>query len=137
VKLTPEAYARVAAGETGVKVVGTEEQRKYWASIGMSVPGINAPWTTESQSAAYAKLQEQSKRSFFGRPLFSDDAKTASSQFVAPKSSQTVQVSTQVNLDGRKVGEAVSSHQAREAGRALSGATGFDGSQFLAPVGLK
>ena len=54
--------------------------------------------------------------------------------FVAPKSQQPVQVSTQVNMDGRKVAEITSKHQARDAGRPPAGTNNFDGSMNLAPV---
>lgn len=59
------------------------------------------------------------------------------SPFISGRGDQPIQVATQVNLDGRKVGEVVSSHQARAAGRAMTGTTGFDGSMNLAPVAMR
>lgn len=51
-----------------------------------------------------------------------------------PPRAQPVQVHTQINVDGKKVAQAVTQHQAREAGRPYSGASGFDTSMNLAPV---
>lgn len=58
------------------------------------------------------------------------------SPFIAPKSSQPIQVNSVVNLDGRKIGESVTKHQAREATRPFATASGFDGGMTMAPVGL-
>ena len=53
---------------------------------------------------------------------------------VPPPPQQTVQVNSTVNIDGRKVAEVVTSHQARAAVRPPSGPSGFDSSMGLAPV---
>lgn len=45
---------------------------------------------------------------------------------VAPRKGQTVQVNAQINLDGRKVGEAVTRHQAAAAKAPATGGTRFD-----------
>lgn len=103
VKLTPEAMARVEAGETGLKLPGSHAQREYWASMGMPVPGINRPW--------------------------------GDSPFVAGKPGGSGQAPVVLNMDGRKVGEIVSGHQARAAGRPQTGASGFDGRMQLTPAG--
>ncbi|MBM2884106.1 hypothetical protein JFK97_06850 [Chromobacterium phragmitis] len=51
-----------------------------------------------------------------------------------PRQQQTIQVNTQLNLDGRKIGEAVTRHQVREASKPLTGMSGFDTmSQVLLP----
>ncbi|PRP68695.1 hypothetical protein BUE93_20735 [Chromobacterium amazonense] len=51
-----------------------------------------------------------------------------------PRQQQTIQVNTQLNLDGRKIGEAVTKHQVREASKPLTGMSGFDTmSQVLLP----
>ena len=63
-------------------------------------------------------------------------AKEALAVIPPTQTQQTIQVHTQINLDGRKVGEAVTEHQAKEAGRPLAGATGYDWSMGLAPVGM-
>jgi len=55
--------------------------------------------------------------------------------FVKPKAQQPVTVHTQINMDGRKVAEAVTQHQARSLSAPLGGAN-FDGSLQMAPVVL-
>lgn len=49
---------------------------------------------------------------------------------------QPVQVTTQINLDGRKVAEVVTEHQARDAQRPTTGTTRFDGRMSPVPVGV-
>lgn len=53
---------------------------------------------------------------------------------ILPPPSRAVQVHTAVNIDGRKVAEAVSTHQAKALNRPSTGAPKFDPS--LAPAGL-
>jgi hypothetical protein len=55
-----------------------------------------------------------------------DSNDRAGSRFVSGKSNQPVQVKTQVNMDGRKVAEVVTTHQTREASRPMPGATSVD-----------
>lgn len=50
---------------------------------------------------------------------------------------QTVQVHTQINVDGRKVADAVTRHQAQELGRPQTGTSTFDPSMGLPPPHLK
>lgn len=50
---------------------------------------------------------------------------------VPAKSAQPVQVHSIIMLDGKKVGEAVTTHQAREAGRPNTGTQGFDPSRSM------
>ncbi|QIY81510.1 hypothetical protein [Chromobacterium violaceum] len=51
-----------------------------------------------------------------------------------PRQQQTIQVSTQINLDSRKIADAVTMHQVREASKPLTGMAGFDTmSQVLLP----
>jgi hypothetical protein len=49
---------------------------------------------------------------------------------------KTIQVKTELNVDGRKLAEAVSQHQAREASRPGTGAPTYDPSMGPVPVGL-
>lgn len=53
---------------------------------------------------------------------------------VPPPATQVVQVNTQLNMDGRKVGEAVTTHQVRSLARPPTGPSGADTSMALAPV---
>ncbi|MEX3628335.1 MAG: hypothetical protein VB138_01515 [Burkholderia sp.] len=61
---------------------------------------------------------------------------TGGSPYVAPKADQPVQVTTQINMDGRKVAEAVSQHQAKAASRPFSGSASFDYGMAAPPVGM-
>ena len=67
--------------------------------------------------------------------LVAEPAKIGQGPSVAPKSQQVVQVNTQINLDKRKVGEAVTQHVASNLGAPMTGNSGFDGTMWLAPVG--
>jgi hypothetical protein len=62
-------------------------------------------------------------------------ADDAGSPFVKPGSGRPVTVHTQINMDGRKVADAVTSHQARSLSAPLGGAN-FDGSLTPATVVL-
>jgi len=48
------------------------------------------------------------------------------SPYIASRGGGAVQVTTQIHMDGRKVAEAVSSHQAKAASRPGAGISGFD-----------
>ena len=52
-------------------------------------------------------------------------------------SQQTVQVHTQINVDGRKVADAVTRHQAQEMARPQTGPSTFDPGMGLPPPSLK
>ncbi|MHC8295319.1 phage tail tape measure protein [Pseudomonas sp. LB3P58] len=74
------------------------------------------------------------------KTTFADDFRGKSaprepwSPLVAPvpaKASQPLQVHSSIMLDGKKVGEAVTTHQAREAGRPNTGTQGFDPSRSM------
>lgn len=62
-------------------------------------------------------------------------AQSSPSVGVAPRSSRTVQVKTQVNLDGRRIAEVVTQHQARDMARPPTGPNGFDSSMNLRALG--
>ncbi|MCI4427760.1 MAG: hypothetical protein JHC40_01190 [Burkholderiales bacterium] len=76
------------------------------------------------------------------RVTFADDyAKSnlpqkGGSPYVVPNKGQTVQVNTVLNMDGRQVATAVTTHQAREANRPGMGASTFDPTRGAMPVGL-
>jgi hypothetical protein len=57
------------------------------------------------------------------------------SPFIGKKSGGDITVKTQVNLDGQKIGEAVSKVQAKEANRPQTGISAFDQTQGLIPAG--
>jgi hypothetical protein len=69
-------------------------------------------------------------------PKQAASAHTASSPYVAPRKGQTVQVNSTVNLDGRAVGKAVTTHVANEVARPQTGRSGFDPSAAAPPIGL-
>nr|CCA82201.1 putative phage-related membrane protein [blood disease bacterium R229] len=76
------------------------------------------------------------------RLSFADDYAKANlpqkggSPYVVPNKGQTVQVNTVLNMDGRQVATAVTTHQAREANRPGMGAPTFDPTRAPMPVGL-
>ncbi|MGZ5029011.1 MAG: hypothetical protein ACXWAT_00920 [Methylobacter sp.] len=57
-------------------------------------------------------------------------------RYIATKSAPMVQTTTRINLDGRKVAEAVTQHQAKAASRPQSGSSMFDYTMAPPPVGL-
>ncbi|HJW23929.1 MAG TPA: hypothetical protein VJ576_03445 [Rhodocyclaceae bacterium] len=57
------------------------------------------------------------------------------SNYVAPRQQQPIQVSSTINLDGRKVAEVVTDHQYRDAQRPTAGVSRFDGRMTPTPVG--
>lgn len=61
------------------------------------------------------------------------------SPFIAPRQqSQVMTINNKVVMpDGRVLAEVVTREQARDAGRAQVGATDFDGSMYIAPIGLR
>ena len=71
---------------------------------------------------------------FLSNETSAEANKRFAKEAIPPPNMQSVQVHTQINLDGRKVGEAVTHHQANEASKAFSGASSFDGRMMLAPV---
>jgi hypothetical protein len=61
-------------------------------------------------------------------------AAAARQSMVAPAGGQAVHVTTNFNIDGRKVGEAASMYQAKQMGRPPAGPSYFDSSMHLSPV---
>jgi hypothetical protein len=58
------------------------------------------------------------------------------SPFVAGGSGKSVHVTTKINVDGRRVAEAVSHHQAKAAGQPFAGTGAFDYGVAAPPVGM-
>ena len=75
-----------------------------------------------------AKYQGNHSGDFHGLP--------GSSQYIAWKKGHAVQVHSTVNLDGRAVGRAVTTHVANEVARPQTGRSGFDPSAAAPPIGL-
>jgi len=71
---------------------------------------------------------------FFGNQE-AKDALAAEDRFIRSKSSSPVQVNTQINLDGRKVAQVVTEHQANEALKPLNNIGRFDGRMSMPSVG--
>lgn len=126
---------------------GTLSTALMGASKAFSVLGIAAAVFAASYgvgSAIYEALPEENKNragrnvaemlAFFGNQE-AKDAIAAEDRHIASQKNKPVQVTTQINMDSRKVAEAVSNHQAKEAQRPSSGATRFDGRMTPAPVG--
>ncbi|HHW4679680.1 MAG TPA: hypothetical protein ACQGQH_09690 [Xylella sp.] len=76
------------------------------------------------------------------RVTFADDYATShrpqkgGRPYVVPSKGHTLQVNTVLNMDGRQVATAVTTHQAREANRPGMGAPTFDPTRAPKPVGL-
>jgi hypothetical protein len=64
------------------------------------------------------------------------DATHKDSPYVTVISGKPVQVTTQIKIDGRKVAEAVSHHQAKAASKPFAGASSFDYGMAAPPVGM-
>ncbi len=64
----------------------------------------------------------------------SGDKDKETSEFVKYKKKYEEQQAGNIYMDGKKVGEIVSGHQAREAGRPMGGTSGFDGAMMPRPV---
>lgn len=57
-------------------------------------------------------------------------------RFIAANPGKVIQVHSTVVMDGRKVAQSTTHHQAKSASRAQSGMSRFDSSQLPAPIGL-
>ena len=94
-------------------------------------------FSTENPAEAQKRIDDQRAGVTPSRPAAWPSILPAATQTVMPRATQqTVQVTTQINMDGRRVAEAVTQHQSHEANRPLAGATGYDWSMGLAPVGM-
>lgn len=141
VKLTAEAQRRITAGDTGLKIVGTDAQRQYWASLGMPVPGVNRPWKDApaldhpaGTAAAGAPWSGAPSRDYVP-PQAGNNA--AAGPAAEPKAPSMVQVQSVIKLDSRTIATAVTEHQARDASRPFASTTDFDSTFFPAPVGMR
>lgn len=104
---------------------------------GISVANVPPPAAIPTAGFARGPVRpmDEGAPALYAKP---DKAPATGSPYIAQRpQTQTIQVTSQVNLDGRRVGEAVTKHQTTEAGRALASSTGFDGSMFLAPVAMR
>jgi hypothetical protein len=71
-------------------------------------------------------------------PYFAARATNASTTAtVQPTAQPPIQVSTEINIDGRKVAQAVTQHQSRELNRPFASSSGFDPTLTIAPVGMR
>lgn len=88
--------------------------------------------TAFGQATGWFKYGQDEALHFQQAKPFAGEA--GGSRFVAGNIGQTIQVNTKINLDGRKVGEIVSKHQARAMGRQPTGPRVFDESISVRPV---
>nr|WP_199065123.1 hypothetical protein [Chromobacterium sp. ASV5] len=105
--LTPEARERIRRGEL----------KNFEEKIGKK-PSPPPAWMNKPPATAAHKAQELAKVDL--------TAPRVTIPVPPSRQQQTVQVHTQINLDGRKVGEAVTQHQVREAAKPLTGMAGFN-----------
>jgi hypothetical protein len=65
-----------------------------------------------------------------------ENANYAAEHRVRPGARSPGMIHTTINMDGRKVAEAITPHQTRAATRAQTGTSGFDATQFATPIGV-
>lgn len=103
-----------------------------WDTVG---PKLAAAW--DSIKAGAGSLADWVRQKWeWLRSFLPGGGPAIAGQTIAPRSSAPVQVATQVNLDGRTVAEVVTQHQAKEANRPVSRASGFDPGMGLSPVSM-
>lgn len=114
-----------AAGYGGWKLGG-------WLNDNVVNPGVRALTGDKNQTLGgwlYDKTHWGNGASIFGGNYYTE------SNYVAGARAAAGQGKGNVYLDGRKVGEIVTGHQARAASMPLTGISGFDGRQQLTPAG--
>ncbi|OVE45658.1 hypothetical protein CBW21_21945 [Chromobacterium violaceum] len=112
--LTPEAKERIRRGEL----------KNFDEKTGQKP--ITPDWFKKQPQSPVAPQAQQMVKI--------DVTKPSAIPVPPPRQQQTIQVSTQINLDSRKIGDALTKHQVREASKPLTGMAGFDTmSQVLLP----
>lgn len=75
-----------------------------------------------------------------GAPSYADGMRQASSALTSPpvisRNDQMIQVHTNLHMDGKKIAEGVTTHQAKQASRAPSGVSGVDTTMNLIHAGM-
>ena len=133
-RLTTQQLSDLADGGAGVLAASNARHVVYIGTGGAILPLLifaaaraGLPFTPINYRLSADVIQALIRR--LPEPLV-----IADDRYIAAQSRKPVQVTTQLHIDGRRVAEAVSEHQAREWSRPLSGATRFDGRMSLAPV---
>ncbi len=108
--------------------------------IGGNIAGFLSLFGNKDASQAYGvylkqKAQEDDAAYFKKWHMHRGDHAQADAHIKPRTNSQPVQVHTQVILDGKKVAQVVTQHQAAEVSRPYNRAAGFDPSLNLAPAG--
>ncbi len=106
------------------------------------IPGISQKTQSEvSGFLADSLLNGKDKTSVFVNqtPVFAKSAQPEPSKpnYISPASSnKSVQVHTQINLDGRKIAETITKHQSKSVMKPQSGSSMFDYSRAAPSVGM-
>ncbi len=112
----------VAGGPVGAAAGG--------AALGWQIgDGLNYLW--DKYGKGYRDLDDGVQLSNYAKHRLADPMTSLMMENQRP-----IQVTTKINLDGREIAEVVTEHMSREASRPYAGASGFDPSMGLAPVGL-
>jgi hypothetical protein len=112
---------------------------KNWDYVG---PKLKAAW--DGIKSAVGALSDWLRqkwdwiKSFLPSSWFSGggSGQSGGSPYVATGGGGQTQITTEINMDGRKVAEAVSQHQAKAASRPFAGSASFDYGMAAPPVGM-
>lgn len=85
-------------------------------------------------SADEAMAKDRESKSALGKDM--DAVLKFGSPYIARGQNQTVQVTTNIEMDGRKVAKAVTEHQVKGMSAPQRGTSGFDASQMPTPIGI-
>lgn len=118
---------------------------KLWDWLANSKIGKAVGWVANETADAGRWLGKQAGAAWTSASQWADrenaayDNKSLSPGMQAPQyassAGQTIQVNSNVNIDGRKVAQVVTQHQTREANRPQTGMSSFDSSMAPGPIG--
>jgi hypothetical protein len=123
--LLMQAAAVFAAAYAGWKIGGLIYNKaiagtSYGDAIGGTATNFMAAIGNKDAQATVARMKSNQSRE----------------AMIGPRGRNAGMVHTTVNIDGRKVAEAVTPHQTKAATRAQTGTSHFDATQFATPVGI-
>lgn len=106
-----------------------------WEWLTHLVHHDEAPAAAPADGTPPAWLPNRRPSSWLHQLSGSTAAGTQTRSFAQPSGTQTINLTSQVNLDGRKVAESVTKHQIKALSAPQTGISGFDGVAALAPAG--
>lgn len=125
----------------GIRSVATrffDWMSSKWAFLNSLLPGSSSTPTAGAQSSSSTwatALKLAAQAAVFGPLSIVPSTATLARSYAQPASQQTVVAHTQVNLDGRKIADVVTRHQAKALSAPQIGVSGFDGRASLEPAG--